>query len=1445
MLAHVGRHVVFLMLATFQVVAAEPPECLCTTLPCWHDPRCANPDTDPFKGLGCNAEGVAECRFRIMDCDGDEGNAVTKQPCIESDQCVSDSGKEGCNAAGFAKLRFCSFGRYPACPYATPSNKHEKGVPPDAEWIFSDAQKTRLAGAKEKAAAAGEQAGPEKEATATTAEKDDSTSSSHMPSLLLPSAVAATDPPQISERNVLLPPRSTLVLSVRGGDGSCYSWTSDSRDMASIESTWCEGSSSYARILTTAELPPSGSSRAFIVAHPAHVDMAKEEEEEAEPLVCEVNVAEVKELQLLTVTRKMVAQELQWLQVAALDGRGNAFSLPGLRTMRFQWRFTPEGVLNLKDRRFTRQQLDEEHAALSDSEAETYFKVPVHAQPLTAGATVRVMLIRAPGARAPPVFTTQYLEVVPSSLTLLPSARAILAPGMELQYSLEVCSNSGECSAQPSFDTQHWSVHPRAVATVSGSGLLLGRAIGVAALHVSVPLQRKEVEVEVALPHQLRISLLRGCGSRQAADCLGVSDEAECGAWVHRAEGASAEDGCGGACCRDVAAERHGTLVVGSERLVRLTMLAKDRPTAPMLLPADDSHAPSHLRPTLELAGGSFSLHPEKALHCGRICSLDCPPNHAGGACLAPGGGGELPRPTCVCAVLRAIAPGGSTLTASLDASPAASTPGGATAATTPTAEWGSLQSSLELRVVQPLTLGAYPRRHPRVCRANFTAPTIPLPRLTGGSGHVGWAAQPADAAAFDSESATLEREGTTRLIAFDLHAPSNRASLEVDSLAISHLEIDAVAMELPTGSSMNATVLFASGGSALQFDVCDSLQLRWRLVPITGEHPFLSGDAVACSPQSTDVCDMASEGVASCHVVCPTDPKASCVLLRLNAVAAGNSELQVTLDTGCDGAPPLSRSLNLASIDLVSPQPLNLCAPSETAPVVHPFVIRAMLLPLPLQRVARLEQDRPLSLLLDVPQPEELSLTTAHAVEAGDAGEVGDIALEAVCYRPHEQVATLSAPFETSAAEPPMATLQLYVACSVAPSFVAPAPAAAALGDAVELRVAGGWAGADLQPTISFQPTGRDLASTGEDPATTEGAPAQLTVMATGSEVAPAWTVTLTPLRPGRFDIGLGFGEGYPDCSTSPSTRLEAGFGRFSISCPSQTVLPGTVMACYAIASSNGVPLTPSVDWLDLVHFGWSVAAEDASPVTAVTLRSVAPSSRDLGGHSFVVLVTASAVGSSVLSVSALSAGLSWTASFRLLVVEPISSFIAPFVPIAPSLLPPNSSLCLPVADEKTRKDEDGRCNKTKNEALSEDEDPPPAAVAWSFCGATAGSARLTRGGRLQTGASSGLICALASLDSPGVVEGSVPHAQQQPLIFEVAEVRACVRLRACACVRARLRAYGAAATVRVPAGGCVGGCRVVQTVGSFIHPMAALRLCCAIPSVRPIAHSSLQHTH
>ena len=173
MAAHVGRHAVFLALATLRVVVTEPAECLCTTLPCWHDPRCANPDTDPFKGLGCNAEGVAECRFRIMDCDGDEGNVEEgKQPCVESDECTSESGKEGCNAAGFAKLRFCSFGRYPACPYATPSKTHEDGVPPDAEWIFSDAQKKRLTDAKEKAAATGMQAAPEKEATATTAEKE-------------------------------------------------------------------------------------------------------------------------------------------------------------------------------------------------------------------------------------------------------------------------------------------------------------------------------------------------------------------------------------------------------------------------------------------------------------------------------------------------------------------------------------------------------------------------------------------------------------------------------------------------------------------------------------------------------------------------------------------------------------------------------------------------------------------------------------------------------------------------------------------------------------------------------------------------------------------------------------------------------------------------------------------------------------------------------------------------------------------------------------------------------------------------------------------------------------------------------------------------------------------------------------------------------------------------
>lgn len=121
--------------------------------------------------------------------------------------------------------------------------------------------------------------------------------------------------PQISERNMLLPPNVEVELSVEGSS-YCLEWVSDREDLVRIMSTECDVGLSVAVIRTSSSL--EGPRRAFVTAQrPSLTSGEYESNDDAfEPLVCKVNVAEVHSLQILTVTRRMVPQEFQWIQAS-------------------------------------------------------------------------------------------------------------------------------------------------------------------------------------------------------------------------------------------------------------------------------------------------------------------------------------------------------------------------------------------------------------------------------------------------------------------------------------------------------------------------------------------------------------------------------------------------------------------------------------------------------------------------------------------------------------------------------------------------------------------------------------------------------------------------------------------------------------------------------------------------------------------------------------------------------------------------------------------------------------------------------------------------------------------------------------------------------------------------------------------------------------------------
>jgi len=125
------------LLCTLAAAAAESG-CDCTTLPRVYDEACADPDSHPYHGLGCNAEGKPLCRFEIMDCDGDDGNAEWKQPCYEDKKACATSPLLGCSAAGHTNLRFCGFGKYKGtkCPRASPAAEDELGVLATEQWVW-------------------------------------------------------------------------------------------------------------------------------------------------------------------------------------------------------------------------------------------------------------------------------------------------------------------------------------------------------------------------------------------------------------------------------------------------------------------------------------------------------------------------------------------------------------------------------------------------------------------------------------------------------------------------------------------------------------------------------------------------------------------------------------------------------------------------------------------------------------------------------------------------------------------------------------------------------------------------------------------------------------------------------------------------------------------------------------------------------------------------------------------------------------------------------------------------------------------------------------------------------------------------------------------------------------------------------------------------------------
>ena len=215
------------------------------------------------------------------------------------------------------------------------------------------------------------------------------------------------------------------------------------------------------------------------------------------------------------------------------------------------------------------------------------------------------------------------------------------------------------------------------------------------------------------------------------------------------------------------------------------------------------------------------------------------------------------------------------------------------------------------------------------------------------------------------------------------------------------------------------------------------------------------------------------------------------CALLKVRAAEPGPSNMTVTITNRCTAAVvgevikwPTSPTHHLLALNTVAEQQVQLCASRPGADDGHTVLLPAAQLSPPFRRAAREASDGSGSdLTLDVPQPRALTIMVVSGGGAGGegGGADADIELRATCHEPHTQTVLLGAPLRSLAASRPRSTIALEINCAPPLSVVAESvpPRVIALGEATELRVIGGWPGAELAPRLDFEAAGRG-ASTG-----------------------------------------------------------------------------------------------------------------------------------------------------------------------------------------------------------------------------------------------------------------------------------------------------------------------------------------------------------------------------
>ena len=846
---------------------------------------------------------------------------------------------------------------------------------------------------------------------------------------LLAATASAADY-RISEVSLLLPPSVEVELSAGPGCGG--EWRTTQPEVVSLTPERCEGNVSVTTLQTRAQPVPE----AVVTWHAPGGAAIR---------ACHVAVAKVHRLAIRTTTKSMTTRELQWLQVAAEDDGGNAFSPLGLRALRFDWSFRPDGLLALTPPAATQQSLDDEPAlaALDDAAARRYYRVAVKA--VAAHDRVRATVRGGGGLEA-----SEELQVLPP-LLLSPSKPAALMPGATLEYALWK-RRKGQAKAPPyalAADAARWRAAPPWTAAFAAPGALRALVAGGVAVTASTAdvseaegLDQAEAKARVAPPHALRALVATAHRLADAADAAG-----------------------GGALVPSY------VLQTGKKYKLSVAALAEG---GDALLLDGAPKAPAHHHPRLAADSAAVTLSRRPGEACGEgsaaagdhTCALfrcappptkrpkgadgreeadelgrrSPPPAAACERCHASGCYEALP--TCGCAELGAAHVGTARVVATLAASPPS------LAAGVPNSSWAELTAVVLLKVQPPLTIAPPRLALPWRCAAAAAAASAsggggPRLDVSGGSGGWTWGARPAGVVDVIDDGATAGRllvraPGEARLTATDGVDPLNTAEASVVAVEVKRLRIELSAAEVPKGGEATVTVLFlGAGGDPLKFDDCSALKLRFSLTTDEALPPLRAAGATG--------------GALTCHANCAASPGASCATLLLSAAAAGDAALAVTTDDGC--TPPLAASAALSVFVPPPPTTLRVCATAREAAVEE--VARFAGAPAGMRRAAAAgDADR-----IRVAAESDAAVAVAVAVDAGD------VVVRVACFRPHAQtvrVAYFERPAGRGGGAKALPTLSIEVRVDCAAQLHAPVAAAELpLGDVYTYEVFGGWAGA------------------------------------------------------------------------------------------------------------------------------------------------------------------------------------------------------------------------------------------------------------------------------------------------------------------------------------------------------------------------------------------------